>query len=169
MSENDKEFTRLGAADKLLERIKRTGFGGDEAKALIKNEWASEQLKPLFKSERDFNRFVESVASERGMFETRREVMGDSPTASRTAEDATPLSGAGAHAAHALGAFVRGRIPTGISSSWRAVRELGGIQAPMIDETIARILTDLDSPISVKSGRLSVDRPPPTLQIRPPQ
>src|SRR5207249_4640902 len=46
----DIEFYRMGVADVLNERIAKTGFSADEAKALIKNDWMRRQLKPAFKS-----------------------------------------------------------------------------------------------------------------------
>ena len=56
---------RLGVADMLRERIAKTGFTGDESRAIVKNAWTREQLRPIVKSEEEFNKFVEAVMFER--------------------------------------------------------------------------------------------------------
>ena len=45
------------------------------------------QLKPIFKTEAEFNAFVDSVADEKAMFDTRQKLVGGSQTAERVAED----------------------------------------------------------------------------------
>ena len=94
LSPANKEFYRLGVADMLKERLMKAGLEGDEAKALIKNKWTREQLRPAFKSSDDFDQFVEAVTQERNMFKTRQKTVGGSPSGERIAEDASPLEGA---------------------------------------------------------------------------
>ena len=83
LSPSDKEFYRIGVADMVKERMAKTGLSGDEAKALIKNPWMRDQLKPIFKSSKDFEEFVDSVMQERLMFETKQMALGGSQTAAR--------------------------------------------------------------------------------------
>ena len=96
MSPSEREFARIGLADLMKERLGKTGFSGDEAKSLIKNPWMRDQMKPFFKTEADFNNFVDAVTAERNMFETGRKVLGGSDTAGRVAEDvegSSPVGG----------------------------------------------------------------------------
>jgi hypothetical protein len=94
LSEPNKEFYRLGVADMLKERLLKAGLDGDEAKALIKNKWMREQLRPAFRSGEDFDQFVDAVTQERGMFKTKGKILGGPATAERLAEDTAPLEAA---------------------------------------------------------------------------
>jgi hypothetical protein len=124
-SPGDVEFYKLGAADALKEKIARTGMGGDEAKRLIGNQYTQQQLRPLFDSQPEYDRFINSVTAENRMFETRQKLIGGSQTAERLAEDAAPEGAirggvalaegapgaAGLSAIKALGALTRGESP----------------------------------------------------------
>jgi hypothetical protein len=156
----DQEFVRIGAADSILERVGRTGFGGDEAKAIIKNEWAKGQLKPIFRTQADFDRFVEAVGIERGMFETKTEILKNSLTAARQAEDAGNGMEASLHAAHGIASTFMGHPLAALRSAMRAYRDLGIRNDHDLNAAIARIMSDLGQVPAVRDGKIVVPRPP---------
>lgn len=166
MNANDQEFARVGAADALLERMQKTGFGGDEAKALIKNEWAKGQLKPIFRSQADYQRFVDSVTAERGMFETRRGITGNSSTAGRQLEDQhadlTRDVDTGMKVAHGLMSLKAGNVLGAARQALGVYRDLGLRNNAELNEAIARTLTDLDIMPQVVDGRIVVPPRAPT-------
>jgi hypothetical protein len=160
MSGGEKEFARLGLADTLLERIGKTSFGGDEAKNLIKNTWTQEQLQPLFRSQADFTRYVESVAHERRMYDTQTDVLKGSQTAARREEDnSNDLSAAG-HALHGAANLVHGNWLRAMSSAARAVRDLGLRPNPELNEAIARSLVDPTRRPTIVNGQFTFQPPP---------
>lgn len=124
MSPSEREFARIGLADLMKERLGKTGFSGDEAKSLIKNPWMRDQMKPFFKTEADFNNFVDAVTAERNMFETGRKVLGGSDTAGRVAEDVEGSSPVGGIAKAGYEA-VRGHIFKAAKTTWGMIQDLG--------------------------------------------
>src|SRR5262249_52804068 len=93
LAPGDQEFYRLGIADKLRERLMKTGLTGNEAQsrnqanALLNSDWMREQLRPLFRNPQDFDGFMRSVNAEHLMVATRNDLIRGSPTAGRVAED----------------------------------------------------------------------------------
>lgn len=169
LSPGDKEFYRLGAADLIRERIEKTGIGGDEAKAIIRNERNRQQLRPLFDTDEKFDKFVNAVTNERAMFETRRSVLGGSDTARRGAEDATSDLGPFIDAAHGVKHAMSGNALASLSAFMRARRDLGVRSNPKLNLEIARLLTDTTFGQSASPGtnplqRAPVPQTPSTLQ-----
>jgi hypothetical protein len=142
MPPGDREFMQIGVADSLLKKIETTPFSADEAKRAINNEWTKGQLRPVFASEKAFNDFVESVAAERAMAETKAAVLANSPTATRLAESGALNSEAGAHAAQGAIHMATGRPMAAALSAWRTYRLLGFKPDPKMSAEIARLLTD---------------------------
>lgn len=160
MSGGEKEFARLGLADTLLERIGKTSFGGDEAKNLIKNTWTQEQLQPLFRSQADFTRYVESVAHERRLYDTQTEVLKGSQTAARQEEDHSNTLNAAGHALHGAANLVHGNWLRAMSSAARTIRDLGLRPNPELNEAIARSLADPTRRPDIVRGQFTYQPPP---------
>lgn len=93
LSPGDLEFYKLGAADALRTSIAKTGMGGDEAKRIIGNEYTQRQLRPLFDSDKAYDRFIKSATAENRMFNTKDDQIGNSKSAARLAEDAADGGG----------------------------------------------------------------------------
>jgi hypothetical protein len=134
------EFYRLGVADMLRERLAKTGISGDEAKALIKNPWVRDQLKPIFRSPEDFEGFVNAVGNESKMFAKNVAIRKNSLTAERLAEDQSSDNFMAAG-----GAKIAENIATGswLSAAKNAIqmwRDLGIRANPKLNEQIAKIL-----------------------------
>lgn len=142
LSANNREFARIGSADLIREKIEKTGIGGDEAKAIIRNERNRRQMRPLFDTDEQFDKFVNSVTNERSMFETRRSVLGGSDTARRAAEDSGADLGPFVDAAHGVRHALSGNVLASLSSFLRARRDLGIRSNPALNMEIAKLLTD---------------------------
>jgi hypothetical protein len=141
MSPANQEFYRVGVADALRERLMKTGFSGDDAKAIIKNPWMREQLRPIFRTEADFNGFVEAVTREGAMFGTRFETLGGPQTAKRLAEDASNENAMAAHGMHLAEQVGTAKWFSAIKTAtrmWRDRQDRAG--NPKLNEQIARIL-----------------------------
>ena len=156
MTDSDKEFARIGVADNILERIGKTGFGGDESKSIIRNEWTKGQLKPFFRDEKSFEKFIESVAIERGMFESGGRITANSATAARLAEDAHQHVETGIKAAHGISNLMSGNFLSAIRQGYGVMRDLGIRNDPDLNEQIARILTDLHIQPGVEGGQIRI-------------
>ena len=143
----NREFYRLGVADMLRERLAKAGLSSDEAKQLIRNPWMRDQLKPVFRSSEDFTNFVDAVSQEARMFGTRREVLGGSQTAARTAEDqgGSMLEGG----AHIAGKLASGHLFSAAKTAYQMWRDLGLRPNPELNSKISEILFTTDLPEDV--------------------
>lgn len=140
MSQGDKEFAKMGAADLIREKILKTGIGADETKSIIQSPWVRGQLRPLFTSDKEFDQFMNSVASERVMFDTKKRITGGSQEAEKAAEDKSgDLIIDGAHTAAKA---VTGNVLGAVKTLWKMKRDLGLRNNPALNEAIAKILFD---------------------------
>lgn len=141
MSPSDREFYKLGAADILIERLAKKGPSADEAKLIIGNDWTKSQLRPLFNNQADYDRFISAIEAESTMFKTGYDVLGNSRTAARLAEDFTPMTEAAARAGHAaLGAAHGNYLHAGINAL-RGLSAFGRRVNQPLNSAIADILT----------------------------
>lgn len=159
MSPANREFGRVGVADILKERIAKVGLHGDEAKAIIKNPWMRDLLRPWFRNHEDFEKFVQAVTDETRMFETGVKIVGKSPSAERVAED---IGGHGVERALEGGRVVselaRGHPLRAAVNAWRLYRDLGIKPNPELNEKVAQILfsTDISPQVAGKlTGEIS--------------
>ena len=134
---NDREFMRIGVADVLRERISKVGFGSNEAKAIIKNEWMQRQLAPMFRSSEDYDKFVDSVMAEHMMAETRNKVLKGSQTAERRAEDTL---GRAATAFGLVRSALHGNPITGLHHLAQMWRDIGLRPNEQLNEEVAKLL-----------------------------
>lgn len=140
MSSGDREFYRMGVADLLKERLAKGGFTGDESKQLVKNPWMRDQLKPAFKDKSDFDAFVDAVTTERKMFDTKNQTLGNSATAGRLAEDEVSNSEGMGKLAQFGAQLASGHPIKAISGMWKAYQDLGLRPNPELNEKVAQIL-----------------------------
>lgn len=138
-SPGDLEFYRLGAADAIKEKIAKTGMGGDEAKRLIGNRYTQQQLRPLFASQREYDRFIDAATSENRMFETRQKLIGGSQTAERLAEDTAP-EGAAGHALRGAVALAEGAPGAAGLSFMKSLGSMTRGESPAVNAAAARML-----------------------------
>lgn len=163
LSPNEREFVRLGTADMLRERIAKTGFTGNEARAVIKNPWTRDQLKPIFRSEEDFNKFADAVMAEHEMAGTMKKVIGGSQTAERVAEDASGMTPEIAtSAAYGAAHVIHGNFPMALIHAWRIQRRLGKSLGddPALNEAVAKIIFNPNIELSDPIAQRIISGPP---------
>jgi hypothetical protein len=151
----DREFYKLGAADALRTRVGDKGVSADESKAIIKDRNTREKLRPLFDNDAEYDRFIASVETEQRMFGTLYDVLGNSKSAARWAEDAEKSNVASAiKAGHGAFQFATGRHVPGLRNIAEATKGWWRYwNAPDLNPKIADILSaDLSGQIT--SGRL---------------
>lgn len=144
LSPNDREFFRLGVADKMRERIAKTGVGGDEAKVLVKNEWTKALLRPIFETPQQFDKFIDAATMEGKMFDTARQLKGGSQTAERLASDhafSADVEAAG-HGVGVVKNTLSGRMIHAAHDMWRMKQALGWRKNQALNAEIAKILFD---------------------------
>jgi hypothetical protein len=150
LSPEEQKMFRLGAADTVAKQVLGTSSGGNEALRIVGNQLRQEQLRPLFETQDQFDKFIQGATTENQLFRTKQAVLGGSQTAGRLAEDTGGVEGAarplmtgagliatGEPVAMALGA---GQVGTGISRLARAPE----INAPEVNAAIARRLYNPD-------------------------
>ncbi len=146
MAPGNQEYARVGMADMLRERILKTGFKGDEAKAIMKNPWMQKQMTPFFKSTKDYNEFTEKVLDEQTMKATMSNTMRGSQTAERAVEDGS------AHAMLRMGSALKigtsafhGNILRSVGEAWRLYHDFKkGASDPEFDAEVAKVLFSPD-------------------------
>jgi hypothetical protein len=140
LSPSDQEFYRIGVADKLREQLGKTGISGDEAKSILRNPWVESQLKPIFRTPKEFESFVDSVAKETRMFEVNTSIRRGSQTAERMAEDQGDDHTMAAGGAEIAKSLASGEWLGALRKYLRMKRDLGLRQNPELNERIAKLL-----------------------------
>lgn len=178
LSPGDQEFYRVGVADKLRERLHSAGLSSDESKAIIRSEMVKRQLAPIFRSAKEYDAFVDTIADERQMHGTKTGTLGGSATAKRLAEDESadlPDLHEWATIGHTLSkGNVTGAIAQTLVKGWRAMRDKVAKPDPEVNEWIARALfTPNLSKMSETGQRLmrlpQGVQPPSVMGVRPPR
>jgi hypothetical protein len=95
LSPNDQEFYRLGAANALKTKVLQTSQGGNEALRITGNNYVKDQIHALAGSKEAAERLINSAGLENTMFQTKANVLGNSRTALRMAEQAAAHPEAG--------------------------------------------------------------------------
>ena len=142
MSESEKEFARMGLAEKMREKLLKTKINGDEAKALINNQWTQKQIRPFFKSDKDFNAFIKDVSAEKTMFESGVEIAKNSLTADRAAADMEDKLQSGVHAGKGVSDLMMGKLSGAVSTAISLWQKSKLWNDPVYNEAIARLLFD---------------------------
>jgi hypothetical protein len=152
---NDREFVRIGLADDLRRKLGKAGLDSDESKRLINsNNWVNGWLKPVFKSEQDYNEFLKDVLDERAMFESKAAMLGGAATQGRLAEEA--YGAAQARQLKGWGYVARNAIRRPVGSAidaWRLYNEIGMPRSEKLNEAIAKILFSERIPARSNVGR----------------
>jgi hypothetical protein len=157
MTKSEREHYRIGAGQAYLNQISERGILSSAVRNISRDEnesAARERLRPIFRTKKQMNDFIESVTGERAIHATMQSVVGNSATARRTVEDTTPELGPFLEAAHgAKHAFLGNGIES-VKSFIRAYRSLGAIKNPQLNEEIARILTNPDILSTAEPGQV---------------
>lgn len=155
LSEGDKEFARVGVANAMVKKLMQAvgatqgNLGPDEAKALVKNEWVREQLRPIFKSSQKFDEFMDLITNEIRMFETKTKTVGGSATGEREAEAREPIEGA---VRTAIGMFTQHPALTALGM-WRYLKGVHARNDPKLDSAIAQLV--FGNPDAIQAAQLT--------------
>lgn len=141
LSQGDKEFFKIGAASQLRKQLAKTGPSGDESKKIIGNAYTRAQLRPLFDNDADYDKFINSVTAENRMFNTGSDVLGNSRTAARLAEDNSHENAAYGKAAKAGVDAASGNWLGAAKSTLGAIGDLMRSIDPAVNSSMARTLT----------------------------
>lgn len=141
MLPNDREFFKLGIAARLRDTVAKTGPRGDEALRISGNQYVRDQLRPLFSSPEEYDRFIKSVMAETKMFETGRRQLGGSQTAERAGEG-IDLAGAAHLGRGVLEASTGGPISWAIYNIARGIEKLRPNINPKLALEMAKQLVD---------------------------
>lgn len=89
LTDNERDFARIGYADQAKYLASKTKDGANVVKALFGDQNARRNAEAFFPTRAEFNEFRKSLAIESGFHADKGTVLGGSPTASRTlgAED----------------------------------------------------------------------------------
>jgi len=146
MSDSDKEFAKLGIANKIRETMQKTSRTGDETRRIIGDDYKRAQIRPFFDNDEDYGKFINALEYEQKMFDTKGRTLGNSATASRLSEDQSgdmEQAGRAVRAgAHAMTGNVLGVMREGL-----AIAKHNGLREnPELNAAIARNLYNQSGP-----------------------
>lgn len=147
LSDNDRQFFIMGVADKLKDRLARTVDAGDKGR-IINNEDTRQRIRPLFSSDEEANRFIDSVERERVMKSTPQKLYGGSQTGERLADD--KRLDAALSTGQAVFKLLTGNPIDAARALWRVRNAMAAGPNLPLNETIAKMATDPN--ISLRSG-----------------
>lgn len=163
----NQEFYRVGIADMIRERLAKSGYDGNDARAMVRNTWMEEQLRPVFSSPQDASAFLRSVAEEANMHGTFRRHLRGAATAGRLAEDEAAEHGATAGAARVGQAAAQLKPVKTMVELFKVLRDRADRRAdPKLNEEIARILFH-QGPITPEMSEMlrGIVQPPTTNRL----
>jgi hypothetical protein len=155
-SDSEKSFYRIGASDTMRDDLQRRVFAGDPSKAIINSPRARNQLLPMFRSAEDATKFLDQVKRARTMFNTPVEVLGNSKTAARGAEDLARRQGLDnvADLIHGVASAAAGHHGNALYRFSRGMSRLLNPPAdPRVNAAVARLLTDSNLRINPSPGQ----------------
>ena len=149
MGDAEQEGYRLGVRKAITDLIASKRDGGDKVAALIGTPKSRAALTRVFGGRSEFDRFVATLRDEQAMGQTHRAVFGGSPTAERSAVDATTNDTGLAETAvdAALRGGKDGMWSAGVAAIQR-LREVGrygaGEAGERTRESVAALLSETD-------------------------
>lgn len=150
LNPNDQEFARIGLASAVRDMIGRKDIGTNAARTLARNPAVQARIRPFFRGDSEYGKFMNSVLAEDAMFKTGTSVLGGSQTAERVAEDIMPHAEIVSHAANAANHLRKGNL---VGAGWNAMRAFGEYARRPNPELAKQITEILTSPLSEENGR----------------
>lgn len=143
LDQNDKEFFRLGQAAAIRKEITSAGPGRFAKRLDVAGDlnYRRAQLRATFDSDEAFSRFMNAIDAEGRMFGTKAEVLGNSKTAARSAEDTDPSHSAMMNAGQAAWSASHGNWLGAMSAARRAISDAMSTRDPAVNAEMARLLT----------------------------
>ena len=118
MSDSEKLAFRIGALRAITSKLRNKPYDADIRKGVLNSPGKEEAVRLAFADEESFLKFMDFVDLETRMFETMKQVTGNSATARRTLQEmaiADPMEQIAALAGYAGGLSFGGSIPPSIS------------------------------------------------------
>jgi hypothetical protein len=147
LSASDKEFYKLGSSDALKTSIAKTGAAGDEARKLVGNDYLKQQLRPLFTDDAAYNHFIDSATAESQMFATKTDMIGNSRSAYRLAEQAHSAQGTGI-----LAPLIEGAAAAGAGGAGGVI--LGGKAAIGLTSQLANYINQASPAVKAAMSKI---------------
>lgn len=154
LSDGDKDFYRMGAAEAKVDAVERAPDASDKSKRVINSERDRKRFRILFDSDAQAEKFIADVARKRAMFETRQAIKGGSQTAGRLADDVSESIPTAIEAAKTGAHIASGNWLGAAQSLYNMKRDLGLRNNPKFNSEIARILMDPNLPNSAGTAAL---------------
>ena len=154
MTDNEREFFKLGAANTIRQMVEKTGEKGDEVRQLML-PYAKRQMRAMFPDDASFERFFASLNAEHKMWQAWASTYAGSNSADKLAEDMRADTTAASHGVRGLHAATEGRWLPAIGH---------GLQA------VGRYLKPEDPRLSMAKAKLDRPRrliPLPSSRLRP--
>ena len=142
MGPAEREMAKLAVGETIRERILKSGFDSNEARAVAKSPWMQQQMKPFFDTQEGYDKFIRSLDLENIMVRKKYKAMGGSQTAGRGAEDFAAKSGEIEEAMHIGKNAATGRYLTSAIQAYRFIRDRATRPDPELDAAIARLVFD---------------------------
>lgn len=142
LNTNDQEFARIGLAQSLREMIGKKDVGTNAARTLAKNPAIQQRIRPFFRSDADYQKFINSATAEDNMFHASQRTMGGSQTAERLEEDNDLRSSAMRHAAEAGIHLSGGNVIGAGTSLMKALSDYSRSPNPEFAGELSNLLTE---------------------------
>ena len=118
---------------------------------VLKNDWSRDVMRPYFKTQADFDNFVQSVLDENVMARTKNDLVRGSQSIERAAADVQEnqlKTAAIWHAAKGIAhsPFSSWHWMSAVTDGWRLWRQTGLGSSDKMDEMLAKILFSETSP-----------------------
>ncbi len=141
MSPADQEFARIGLKAKLVDLMESAGASADEARKIVASEGMRRKIMPFFPNEAVATQFLDNVAAESRIFRTNYDLIGNSKTAGRQAEDVNSLFDAVGSALHTGVQAMHGNYFNVVRGVRNTLGALGDLRRnPEINAEIARLM-----------------------------
>lgn len=134
LSPNEQKHFKMGVAEALKDQISESSVTAPAIRKLAKNTLDNsrikEQVRPLFKNDVEYNRFLDAVTNERKILESRTRYVRGSQSAERLADEQAAAQEGVGQAARLVGHAARRDLPGLVSEAARWVekrRQLGAL------------------------------------------
>lgn len=158
-SDSEKKFFKIGVADALKDDLNSKVTAADPSKAIVNSRKTRQQLQAVI-GPQQADGLLQKVKRARTMFATPVDILGNSKTAAREAEDMARRQGLESAQAvlHGVASAASGHAPLSYFLSKDFLRRANPLGPSSeteraVEAAIARILTAGDSRINVKNGQ----------------
>lgn len=141
LSDANKDFYRLGAAEAKLDQMRAGPKAGDRSKRIVNSDKDEDRWRMMFDDKDSADRFINSVEAQRQAFETRTKIAGGSQSLERAAEDQSQGMDDFLKVIDVAGKATTNPLMAAIKA-YQMKRDLGLRNNPALNQELVRILTD---------------------------